>query len=379
MHQRGEEDDLFPEAIALRQDLPCIDVAQDQLISYRKSMSELNKAARKEAKPGFCYICGKEMPQYCKSHTIPRYCLREIAVEGRLFTTAAIMEGNLLDREIGIGEAATFKQVCRKCDSEFFKLYETPETLLKEPSSQIMGQIATKNLLREIAKARQELGLKKALGPHSSVEFDTMIKVRAMDLEEDKKAFATAIRIGRSSSSLDSYHLIYYSVLPYTAPFAFQQMISPIADFEGGMINNSFNQSGRYRIEPIHLCILPSKGNTVVMVFRSEKAKRYRTFEKQFRALDENDKLQSFVKLIFTYSEDVLISKLIPNSVLRDEQLSRLAHMNQKYFGAGDSLKTYVRTALETALNEFAINHLPEPPSLLSESLSIKTKPQEER
>lgn len=75
----------------------------------------------------------------------------------------------------------------------------------------------------------------------------------------------------------------------------------------------------------------------------------------------------------------MLISKLIPNSVLRDEQLSRLAHMNQKYFGAGDSLKTYVRTALETALNEFAINHLPEPPSLLSESLSIKTKPQEER
>jgi hypothetical protein len=104
------------------------------------------------------------MPKFCLSHTVPQFCLREIAVDGKLLKCAAVIGGNIIESEVGIGKAATFKQVCRKCDSEFFKLYETPETLLKTPSSQVLGQIAAKNLLREVSKARQNVELKAALG-----------------------------------------------------------------------------------------------------------------------------------------------------------------------------------------------------------------------
>lgn len=360
------------DAIAFRQDLPYMDIPKEELIEYRKAMSGFNRTANEEAKPGFCLICGEVMPTYCDSHTIPQYCLKEIAVGGKLLTTAAIMGGNLIDAEVGINKAAVFKQVCRKCDTEFFKQYETPSNLLTKPSSQIMGQIASKNLLREIAKARFELGLKAALGQRSTAELDVMTRVRAMDAREDEKAFKTALRVGRTASESKAYHLVYHAILPYTAPFAFQQMISPLADFEGGMINNSYNPNPNYRMEPMHICVLPSKGNTVVMAFRSEKAKRYRAFERQLSLLNESDQLQAFVKLIFAYSEDVFISKSISDRVIRDERLAQLARMNHNYFGLGDSLESYKKAALETALNDFAINNLPEPPALLSKQLSIR-------
>lgn len=114
-----------------------------------------------------------------------------------------------------------------------------------------------------------------------------------------------------------------------------------MADFEGGAINNSFNLNPNYRIEPLHVCVLPAKGRTVVMLFKSEGAKRHRAFEKQFRALDEADKLQTVVKLVFAYSEDVLISPRIGGAVLKDENLVRLAQMNSAYQGFGDTFDAY--------------------------------------
>lgn len=358
-------------AIALRQDLPEYVAPYDHLVKFRKTMSELNKNAKANAKPEACYICGEEMSRFCNSHTVPRYCLKEIADNGKLLTAAALVGGNLIDSEVGINDAATFKQICRKCDTEYFKLYETPATLLSKPTSQVLGQIAAKNLLREISKARLGLSLRNTLGDCTALGLDAMMNVRAVDAAEDEKAFDIAVRVGKSDRNSDAYHLIFYKVLPYVAPFAFQQMISPISDFAGGMINNAYNPSTNYRMEPMHLCVLPTKGQTVVLAFRSKKANRYRGFEKQLRSLSVDQILQAMIKLIFAYSEDVLISKRISSKALHDDNLVALSRMNHNYLCFGDSPENFKRVAIETALSEFAINNLPEPPALLSEEFAL--------
>lgn len=360
-----------PDAIAFRKDLLGLDVPRDDLIRFKKTMSELNKTAKKEAKPNFCCICGDEMTSFCNSHTVPRYCLREIAVDGKLLTTASVVGGNLINAEVGISEAATFKRVCKKCDTEYFKLYETPDALRSEPTHQMLGQIAAKNLLREISKGRLELGLETALGDKVSAEYRTMMTVRSVDIREDEKALKEALCVGRKPRSSNAYHLVHYRLLPYVTPFAFQQMISPIADFVGGVINNSYNPSVNYKIEPIHICVLPTKGATAVIVFRNEKAKRYREFERQFRGLEENDKLLALVKLIFAYSEDVLLSKLLPSTVLSNESLKTLVKMSHNYFGFGNSIEEYKKAAYQSALTDFAINNMPDPPNLLLERFSL--------
>lgn len=360
-------------AAAFRQDLPAYEVPTDDLVSFRKVFSSLDKEAKQGAKPERCLICGEEMPEFCISHTVPRYCLNEIAVEGRLLTSAAVMGGNVIDSKVGIGKVATFKQVCRKCDSEYFKLYETPETLLARPSSQVMGQIAAKNLLREISKARYSVEIHSVLGDATTPMLDALAAVRAIDAAEDEKAFKVALRVGKNPSASNAFLLVYHEVLPYTAPFAFQQMINLTADFEGGAINYSFNPNPNYRIEPLHVCVLPVKGHTVVMLFRGEGAKRYRKFEGQFRSLDKAAKLQAIVKLVFAYSEDVLISPRIEDAVLKDEGLARLTRMNSAYQGFADSFGAYKRAAAETALLEYAINNLPNPPEFLAKKYALST------
>lgn len=371
MKTRSKDTANAESAIAFRQDLPKLDVSTEELAKFKKTTAGINRVARENSKPEFCYICGSFMPKFCNSHTIPKYCLKEIAHEGKLYTASVLTEINLSKAEVGVNEAAIFKRVCRKCDTEYFKVYETPSTLTQAPTDRIMGQIAAKNLLREISKARYSIAQKEALGNNCPPKLDLITRVKKIDLEEDESAFKTAVRVGNNPNSSSAYHLMFHKVLPYVTPFAFQQMISPIADFEGGLINNCFSPNPKLRMESIHICVLPSKGNTSIIMFRGEKAKRYRGFEKQLKNRSKEDQLEAIVKLIFAYSEEVFISKKIDPTVLANSDLKALACINQNYEGYGNSCAAFNREALMAAIRDFSLNNLPKPPLLLSKAYAI--------
>lgn len=359
------------DSVTIRQDLPDLEIDEEQLIRVRKLSARFASVARAEAKPEECCLCGDKSGKLCNSHTVPQYCLREIAVAGKLYISSAFFEGNILDSEVGLKQAATFRRICRKCDSEYFKHYETPASLLNGPTSQALGQIAAKSLLREIDKAMYQVELVKALGSRASMEFSLMGEIRKNDLEEDKRNLKKAIKIGRSIKPSNAYQLILYSVLPYVVPVAFQQQISPISDFEGGLINNVYNSNPAYRVEPLYVAILPSRGKTVVLVFRNKEAKRYRAFEKQMRAASEREQLQAILKMLFAYSDDVLLSKRIPNEFLNNKALRDLARMNHGYLHLTNEEKGAKLKILEKARSDFAIENLPDPPELLMPNYAI--------
>ncbi|MBQ2616387.1 MAG: hypothetical protein IJF90_05970 [Synergistaceae bacterium] len=132
-----------------------------------------------------------------------------------------------------------------------------------------------------------------------------------------------------------------------------------------------YNPNPNYRIEPVHICVFPSKENAVVLVFRAAKANRYRVFERQLRSLDDQAQLFAIVKLIFTYSEDVMISKYLSDGIMRSDALSYLAQMNQSYYGFGSTIDDYKKAAQQEALNDFAIDNLADPPNLLSPEYAL--------
>lgn len=272
---------------------------------------------------------------------------------------------------MGLKNAAVFKAICQKCDTEYFKLYETPEMMLGPLTPQILGQIATKNLLREISKARYGFGVGSALGDQQTFDMAAKLSVRSIDLKEDEKAFKIAARVGKTGKPSSAYHIMFHKVLPYMAPFAFQQMITPISDFRGAVINNIYNPSPNCRMEPMHLCVLPVQGQTVVLAFRSEKAKRYRELERQLRTLGDAGVLQTFVKLIFAYSEDVFISKRISGEVLEDANLRALARMDSAYGVVPNRAGNCRIPVIKTAQSEYALDNLPEPPRLLSPEFAL--------
>ena len=355
----------------LRCDIEAPVVPEDDLMHYRKFRSEVKKETRKLEKPEACYICGSDSAKFCKSHSIPRFCLGELAVEGKLLTAAYLFESNLFTDKVGVGEALTFKAICQKCDTEFFKKYETPTTLLERPDMQVLGQIAAKNLLREISKARHKLALREALGAEASSDLGAAAAVRQIDLEEDMKAFRVAKDAGRRNGGGVPYEVVFYKVLPYVAPIAFQQMISPVADFDGELINNCFNPNPRYKMEPLHVCVLPLKGNTAVLAFHSKRAKRYRRFRGQLKDRDLDGQLLAFVKLLFAYSEDILISPRIEPIVRGSAELASLARMNRSYLCRSNDPRNASAVSLQACCADFAVDDLPSPPNLLLPEYAI--------
>lgn len=73
-------------------------------------------------------------------------------------------------------------------------------------------------------------------------------------------------------------------------------------DFNGNIINNIYNPSPEYRIQNIHISILPLKTETVIVMFIEDGDKRYRPFYKQFNKLTLEDKLAALTLIMFMYS-----------------------------------------------------------------------------
>ena len=88
--------------------------------SYRKQMSAINKKARQTAKRETCYYCGKNVTSFCNSHSVPRFCLKNISTKGEVLTLNVLVDNPLIDKEKGVEEAGTFHLICNDCDSKIF-------------------------------------------------------------------------------------------------------------------------------------------------------------------------------------------------------------------------------------------------------------------
>jgi ribosomal protein S14 len=353
-----------------RVDLGEIDANQEEKVRFSKVQGRLIKDARQAAQPPICLICGKPLERPCNSHTVPQYCLREIAVDGKVLGLAALLDINILSSEVGVKQAGIFKSVCRTCDTEFFKKYETPDNLFEEPEDDVLGQIAAKNLLRGIYKGRQDVQFSQTLS-RLSPYFYRLGQVWAIDVHEDEKNLEKAIASARGTGKTRNYTVIYHEVLPYVVPIAFQGKIEPISDFHGRLLNNVYSPDPRYKLQALHICIFPAKGKTVVLVFRDSAAKRCREFVREFRGLSTDEKQIALLKLIFANSEEVYLSKRLPQSVFEDVELRKLARMNNVY-APRDMIGDFnMQGQLERAQKDFALDNLPTPPNLLSEAYAV--------
>ena len=62
-------------------------IINSNLIEYKKEFNKVLSEARKASKSEKCIYCGKETTSFCNSHSIPAFCLRNIAVNGQLLHT----------------------------------------------------------------------------------------------------------------------------------------------------------------------------------------------------------------------------------------------------------------------------------------------------
>lgn len=298
-------------------------------INIKKQYSRILKKAREDAKLDNCYFCGKKCTSFCNSHSVPRFCLENIAVNGEVNYSNKLIKIPTEKEEKGLNETGTFRLICRECDSKIFKDYENSDNYKEILSMRILAEIALKNYLKSISKRNVEIELYNQIAQiaDNSLKMQELCEKQLknqMDLMEYVENYNRAKKVLIKSWN-DEYFIILFKELNYVVPVAFQSNIALICDLENNIINDIYNESMKYKIEDIQICIFPLKQKSIVLVFMDSKNKGYRKFYKQFKKLNEKEQLDIINYIVFAYSEDIFFSKNIGNEITENENLIKLS------------------------------------------------------
>jgi len=331
-------------------------------IEYKKKLNKFLSTARKEAKLEKCFYCKEEKSSFCNSHSIPAFCLKNIATDGNLYYSNKLNNIPFIDYEKGVNKSGTFQLICRECDGKIFQEYENPDNYNKEPTPKMLAQIAMKNNLKKISKRLNEYYLYDIVAkeaPHMGGLRDAMQEVEKMDLKEDIQDFEKAKRLSKKNWE-GEYYLFYYEKLDYVVPIAFQSSIALVTDLEGNIINDIYCPKEEHRMKDLHICIFPLKDSSVIMMFIDSKHKRYRKFYKQF------NKLALVNYIIFLYSEDIFFSKEISDEVLENSNLINVAQQTSMFMTIDQSIN-----AIEKAKSIYDLGKRDDIPNLLSKDYKL--------
>lgn len=355
-----------------RFDFPELHLARELYVPIKTKISSYSRAGKIKAKPDACVLCGNKCSSYCNSHTIPQFSLNEIAREGKVCTNNRAVGMDLIDMDVGVKRAGTFRSVCRSCDQRYFSDYESPDMLKSgsEPSQTMLGEIAAKVCLLERYKANVQVELLQVAQSEFSLlkDLSNLATVRMQDHKEDDAQLAYAMKSVKGAG--DGYKMLFDTLLSYTVPVAFQGQLTLASDFDGTLINDVFNYSESYRTEPLYICIFPLREATRIIVFcRSNGFPRYSRFYRRLKTMKYGHALNTLLKLIVAYSEELYISPALPEYVYSNPGFSSLARMCGARLNRGYESERQRRKA---TCREFAIDALPEPPALLSKEYSMQ-------
>lgn len=309
-------------------------LTREQEIEATKRSNSILHEARGKAKIDKCLICGRAMGSFCNSHTVPQFSLRKICTDGNVLNFNSLLESPAIKKDAGLTQAGVFHIICNDCDNKVFQEYENPNNYKEDSlSSKMMAEIALKNYLKLIDKKLFERVLNQLLiqrFPNRQSAIQHKLDVVEFDYNNYKIGFEKAKRLSKKDDN-DGYYLIYYKLLDYIAPLAFQAAITLAVDFKGEIINQIYNMDSHYKMKELHLAVLPMNGKTAIVMFIDNNEKRYKSFIRQFNQLSEDDKLGVINYLIFLYSEDFFLSKTIKDKVEID-CLRRIAGIMPQYY-----------------------------------------------
>jgi len=345
---------------------------QPVTIERKKTFNKKISDARQKAKEAFCFHCKEEVASFCNSHSIPSFCLKTIAKEGKLLMTNAFMNVQILDKEKGVKQTGTFQLICKACDNTVFSEYETPINYELKPTQQMLTQIALKNFLQHISRKKQEIALFESLSTEDTRD-DPYIYNNLETKQFDLKIYTDKYNKAKQNLLNDHevYKCLYFQTLPYICPVAFQDNVTICLDLHDKIINNIYTPTHLNDTTSIHISIFPLKTSTAILIFlhRSEFSE-YKTFFKTFWKKNLEEQLEILNFIIFAYSENVYMSPLLPAEVLENQELIDIVRPVAPTFFPN---KKQIQQDFKIALKEtFSFSNMKRIPNLLSEKYKLK-------
>ncbi len=298
------------------------------IIDAKKKVGSLLRTVQNSSKPDKCIICGQPKTSFCNSHSVPRMCLKNIAVDGKVLQANKLVGVDIIDVEKGINNSGTFHFICNECDSKVFQDYERPDGWTEtSPTDRVLAQIALKDVLLMLSKRHMETLLWQRASEMSNIGGMNYLKtVHELDIRDYTEEME--LYKGITTETKEQFKIVFYEKLQYTVPIATQVVLAMDKDFEGNEINDIFNTSEDIRIQNLHISIFPLEDSTVVIVFYHRRDKNYRRFHHQFNYLSHDKKLEFINYWIFKYTENYFFSPTIKEILEKDEKLQLLSQEN---------------------------------------------------
>ena len=352
---------IFNNYSELMKSFPALD--DKARIELQIEVNNLLRKAKMGAKQKSCLCCGKKVESFCNSHSVPKFCLKNISVNGEVFYSNTLIEIPIFNGTQGNNSAGTFHLVCNDCDGKLFNEYESPENLIKKPTSKILSEIALKNYLKLIYKKFVEKKLYCLLEDKFGIDFSTALEANRLGTINYNKGLEKAKRLAKKEEN-DGYYLFYYQILDYRVPVAFQSAVTLLADMNGALINEVYNMNSNYRSNELQMAVFPLKEKSIVIMFIDNNVKKYKKFMKQFEQLNSSERLGVFNYIMFLYSEDYFLSKQLNNKL----DLNCLKLVSGKSL---DGFRFEDESPYPSALNEFDLSKWKSIPNLLDVEYAI--------
>lgn len=297
-------------------------------IDAKKKVRSFLKSVQNDSKPNKCILCGQPKTSFCNSHSVPKMCLKNIAVDGKVLQANGLIGTDIIDVEKGVNNSGTFHFICNECDSKVFQDYENPDGWTDvAPTDRVLAQIALKDVLLMLSKRNIEMLLWQRVAEMSNIGgMNYMRTVQKLDIRD----FTDEMELYKSISTDTKEHfkVIFYDKLPFVAPIATQTTFVLDEDLEGNKINDIYDISENVRIQSLHISVLPLENSTVVIMFYHRRDKNYRRFHHQFNCLSNDKKLEYINYWIFKYTENYFLSPAIKNILEEDKKLQLLSQEN---------------------------------------------------
>lgn len=342
---------------------------KDTIIQARKEYGRLIKESKQQAKRQECLWCGKKITDFCNSHSVPQFVLKNIDAEGKLDYYNSLIGIPLLNGEKGIKEAGTFKLLCKSCDGKIFQDYESPDNLSKEPTEIMLEEIALKDILFILNKRFLEIELFNNMKKQYRMPYPYDAKQNVNYLDE-RDFWWDFIRVKNmiQNKSSSKFKLIFWKKLPYIIPVAFQGLISLYGDLKGDIVTDIYSHDRDKIIEHMHICLFPLESCSVVFAFYHENDNEYDTIAKQLQKLELEDLLQAISYIVFANSEDMLIAKKFPHRTYFKNEVLKVLLQTNEIWADNECEAEYKKNNLRNQLKM----HYQEFPKILSERYAVR-------
>lgn len=296
------------------------------IIAEQKIFKEIHKKAKELSKSSRCLICGKEASSMCNSHVVPAFILREISKDGHIAYGYSLFGEDAVYGTTGINNAHTFHLICKKCDNEFFKDYESPNKIFNFDEfsiieqQRILGNIAIKNHLSHIySKAVAHNYYKIAL----NIKTDNFPSARKIDIFEHMQ-YIDKIKNYDYESEVP-FQIIFNKTLDGKLNIASQTLICLIYDLRKRKVFEQRDLSIDNKCEYLYLNIFPYENKTkIIFYIEKENIGHNQTFIEDFTNLSEEEKIHLLFILMILYSEQFYINPKLKEIMLKDKKICEL-------------------------------------------------------